>query len=137
MTGRHQAPLATTPAFVGRTDELGALDRAVGAARGGTGSALLVVGEAGIGKTRLVTEAANRARASSLQVLWASGWEPGGAPSHWHWVQVLRGLAAERDRQSLIRDLGPGASEVSRLVPDIRPGVQLAAPGEPEGDDAR
>ena len=98
---------------------------------------MLVVGEAGIGKTRLVAEAATNARTAGMRVLWASAWEPGGAPAHWHWIQILRSLASAQDPQSLVRHLGSDAHELSRLVPDIRPGVQLAAPGEPEGDDAR
>lgn len=122
---------------MGRTVELGALSAAIEAAQEGVGSAVLVAGEAGIGKTRLVREAANCAATAGAQVLWASGWEPGGAPGHWHWVQVLRSLASDQDRQSLVQELGPDAAEVSRLVPDLRPGVALAPPGAPEGDNAR
>lgn len=49
-----QAPLP----FVGRDAALGALDRAAAAAREGRGAALEVVGDAGIGKTRLLQELA-------------------------------------------------------------------------------
>ena len=45
--------------FVGRARELGELERALDAARAGTGAAVLVAGEAGIGKTRLASELAS------------------------------------------------------------------------------
>ena len=57
------------PAFVGRTRELEALRHALAAARAGHGATVLVTGEAGIGKTRLVSEVANDARAAGVEVL--------------------------------------------------------------------
>jgi DNA-binding CsgD family transcriptional regulator/tetratricopeptide (TPR) repeat protein len=55
--------------FVGRADELGELERALDAARAGTGAAVLVAGQAGIGKTRLAAELAARARSAGFEVL--------------------------------------------------------------------
>jgi len=55
--------------FVGRAGELGRLERALEAARAGSGSAALVAGEAGIGKTRLASELAARARDAGVEVL--------------------------------------------------------------------
>src|SRR6266480_6759419 len=55
--------------FVGRADELGELERALDAARAGTGAAVLVAGQAGIGKTRLASELARRARGAGFEVL--------------------------------------------------------------------
>jgi predicted ATPase len=57
------------PAFVGRTRELEALRHALAAARAGRGASVLVTGEAGIGKTRLASELAARARAAGVEVL--------------------------------------------------------------------
>ncbi len=45
------------------------LERALDAARTGSGAAVLVAGEAGIGKTRLVSEVARRARDAGFEVL--------------------------------------------------------------------
>jgi DNA-binding CsgD family transcriptional regulator/tetratricopeptide (TPR) repeat protein len=55
--------------FVGREDELRELTQALDAARAGNGSTVLVAGEAGIGKTRLVSEIARRARRAGFEVL--------------------------------------------------------------------
>jgi len=54
--------------FVGRTGELGELERALEAARAGTGETVLVAGEAGIGKTRLASELTGRARGAGFEV---------------------------------------------------------------------
>lgn len=137
MRGSAKRPTPIAAPLVGRADELAALERVVAAAREGQGSAVLLVGDAGIGKTRLAAEAAASARAAGTRVVWATAWEPGGAPAHWHWIQILRSLAADTDRLSLVRELAADVQELARLVPDIKPGVQLAAPGRPEGDDAR
>src|SRR5690349_20485348 len=52
----------SSPRFVGRSAELDQIDAALERASAGTGPFLLVGGEAGVGKTRLLDEAADRAR---------------------------------------------------------------------------
>lgn len=132
-------PAGTRPeaSFVGRADEVRSLQAAVDSALRGESAGALVIGEAGMGKTRLAREVATTTRTAGARVVWASAWEPGGAPAHWHWVQVLRSLAAGLDRRTLLRTLGSDAEELARLVPDLRSGVQLARPAAAEGDDPR
>jgi hypothetical protein len=77
--------------FVGRVTQLSALVSAVAAADRGDGTVALVGGEAGIGKTRLVTEVAARV---ACPVLWARCWQGDGAPAFWPWQQLLRGVVA-------------------------------------------
>ena len=55
--------------FIGRAGELAELERALGLARAGKSTAVLVGGEAGIGKTRLAAEFAGRARGAGFEVL--------------------------------------------------------------------
>jgi len=55
--------------LVGRARELERLEEALAAAASGQGATVLVSGEAGIGKTRLVSELAARARAGGFTVL--------------------------------------------------------------------
>ena len=55
-----------TADFVGRDDELAIFERAIAAARQGTPAVLLLGGEAGIGKSTLVAEAARRTDAQLL-----------------------------------------------------------------------
>ncbi len=63
MKGRPEA------AFVGRARELGELGSALASARGASGTTVLLAGEAGIGKTRLASELAGRARDAGFEVL--------------------------------------------------------------------
>ncbi|MCZ7659853.1 MAG: AAA family ATPase [Xanthobacteraceae bacterium] len=56
--------------LVGRAEELGLLLRSWDASKGGQGQAVLIQGEAGIGKTRLVE--AMRGRLSSVDYVWAA-----------------------------------------------------------------
>lgn len=56
------------------------------------GGLVLVTGEAGIGKTALVTAAAEEARRGGALVVSGSCWDSDNAPGYWPWVQVIRGL---------------------------------------------
>ena len=63
------------------------------------GGLVLITGEAGIGKTALVTAAAEEARRSGALVLSGSCWDSESAPGYWPWVQVVRGLRREASEQ--------------------------------------
>src|SRR4029453_9093259 len=67
-----------SPLFVGREAELATLTAALDSALAGSPTVVLVGGEAGVGKTRLVEEAAGRARAAGARVLAGSCIELGG-----------------------------------------------------------
>src|SRR5262249_45106001 len=81
----HPEGQPLTP-FVGRDDELAHLWRGIERAVAGRGSLHLLVGEPGIGKTRLADELAMRAAAHPITTLWGRCWESGGAPAYWPWV---------------------------------------------------
>jgi DNA-binding CsgD family transcriptional regulator len=66
-------PVIKEPIPLERTDELAAIGSAVEAAASGGGSSMLIEGPPGIGKTRLLREAADRAEAGRLDVLRARG----------------------------------------------------------------
>jgi DNA-binding CsgD family transcriptional regulator len=61
--------------LVGRSAELDQLRLAVRQVADGTGQAILITGEAGIGKTRVVTEGLDAARRSGMQVFWGAAEE--------------------------------------------------------------
>jgi DNA-binding SARP family transcriptional activator/predicted ATPase/pimeloyl-ACP methyl ester carboxylesterase len=61
--------LSVAPPLVGRAAELDRLEGVLAVARAEHGSTILLAGEAGIGKTRLVAELATRARAAGFAVL--------------------------------------------------------------------
>ena len=104
--------------FVGRERELHALLEALEDAASGRGRLVLIGGEPGIGKSRLVEELAWRAEGA--EVHWGRCWEAGGAPSYWPWVQAVRSYVRERNPRQLRVELGPGAAEIAELVAEIR-----------------
>jgi eukaryotic-like serine/threonine-protein kinase len=91
---------ARTPArpFVGRDQELDELSTLLDDAAEGRGSLVLVTGEPGIGKTRLMEELAGLAAGRGWTRLFGRCWEEGGAPAYWPWIQVVRAAGAEFDR---------------------------------------
>src|SRR3954471_7730874 len=125
--------------LLGRGRELDELMAAFDEARAGRGGLVLLTGDPGIGKTRLARTLGEQARAAGAVVALARGWDGGGAPSYWPWLQVLRALAAERSDERLAADLGAGARWVAQIAPEIRERLGLPDGGEAaaESDQAR
>ena len=93
-----------------------ALDRAMS----GRGGVALLVGEPGIGKSRLADELASVAQARGARVLVGRCWEAGGAPAFWPWVQSLRAYTRDAEPALLREQLGDGASDLAQLLPELR-----------------
>lgn len=119
--------------FIGREAELHELRRAVDEAIAGRGRVVTVVGEAGIGKTRLASELQSYAALRGAQVLWGRCHDREGAPAFWPWVQAIRSYAKTREPDDLRRELGSGAADVAHVVSEIR--SHLAAVPEQEPAD--
>jgi ATP/maltotriose-dependent transcriptional regulator MalT len=124
---------AATPVLVGRARELAALDAALGQVREGRPSAVLIGGEAGVGKSRLVGEFGARARAAeTVRVM--SGYcldlSAEGLPFA-PFTGVLRELVRELGAEGLAALLpGQGARDLARLLPELgEPGTE-GDPGE-------
>ena len=81
---------------------------------------LLLVGEPGIGKTRVSEELTTYARIRGAQVYWGRCHEGEGAPPFWPWVQIVRAYAAAREPAQLRQDLGFGAPEIASMVSEVR-----------------
>src|ERR1700736_5520752 len=75
--------------FVGRRRELAEISGLQERAAAGSGSVVVLSGEAGIGKTRLCEELAVAARERGAGVAWAACWESGGVPPFWPWRQLI------------------------------------------------
>ena len=88
-----QAPTpAADPPLLGRQDVLARAESMLAGCRDGHGNLLWIHGDAGIGKTRVLSEVAARSRGAV--VLRGTGWEDPSTPSFWVWSQVLRGVAS-------------------------------------------
>ena len=78
--------------LVGRQAELTELERAWDAAAKGAGGVALVCGEAGIGKTRVVTELRLRAAASRARTATCAALDLGGTAPFSLWAELIREL---------------------------------------------
>jgi predicted ATPase/class 3 adenylate cyclase len=135
---------ATTPGrraagtFVGRERELETLEAGLDDALTGRGRLLLLVGEPGIGKSRLADEFASRAKQRGAHVLWGRCWEAGGASAYWPWVQALRSYVRTSDPEPLRSLLGGRAPELAQLLPELEELYpDLPAPRTLDPDSAR
>ncbi len=116
------ASRVTSPVLIGRADELARLRGALGAAIEGRSTTILIGGEAGVGKTRVVSEFAERAEAEGAVVL-AGGCIPlgDGALPYAPVIEALRGLVRRTPVDELEEILGPRRSELGRLIPALEP----------------
>jgi DNA-binding NarL/FixJ family response regulator len=112
---------AVSPVFVGRIQHLALLDDALAAASKGEGAAVLIGGEAGVGKSRLVSEFASRAASRSGRVLIGGCMELGsvGLPFA-PFTAVLRQLVRDLGAAG-VSELLPGQAsrELARLLPEL------------------
>ncbi|HEY3062410.1 MAG TPA: BREX system ATP-binding domain-containing protein [Chloroflexota bacterium] len=107
------------PITVGREAHLSAVERLLGEVAGGHGRTLLVTGEAGIGKSRLVSELRERAVQRGLAVVQGHCFESDRALPYAPFVDLLRSFLTQRATESLAHHLGPGRDELIRLVPEL------------------
>jgi DNA-binding CsgD family transcriptional regulator/tetratricopeptide (TPR) repeat protein len=108
-----------SPVLVGREQELASLRSAVARAGEGETCVVLVGGEAGVGKSRLL-DAAFGSTGTDVRVLTGGCIELGGeglplVPL----VEALRTLVRTTPDADLDRFLGPGRRELARLLPEL------------------
>jgi DNA-binding CsgD family transcriptional regulator/tetratricopeptide (TPR) repeat protein len=116
--------------FVGRTAELGRLEAAFARARGGDPLTLCVGGEAGVGKTRLITQFAGRVGSGGGQVLLGGCIELGEtALPYAPVVEALRGLGRGLEPAALDNLVGPGRPLLARLLPELGRGGEATPAG--------
>ena len=96
---------------MGREAERSVVTEVLGAAAAGAPGAVLVVGDPGTGKTRLVDDALTTAAAAGLVSAVGRCSQDDGAPPLWPWYALLDGLGidrpAELDRAADGADIGP------------------------------
>jgi len=120
-----------SPVLVGRRTESAALSDALARVLAGERVTIVVGGEAGVGKSRLVGELVEAARTSDARVL-AGGCvelEGGGIPLA-PVIDMFRALAADVSEDELDELLGIARGELGRLVPELDDGRSHALVGE-------
>ena len=102
--------------LVGRDLLLRSIDELVARVLAGERVAALIAGEAGIGKTSLLREAATRAAAGGARTAWGTCLDLDAAPGFWPWTQALEGLLRTRG-DATAGVLGDDATWVATIVP--------------------
>ncbi len=109
----------------GRAAELRALTAAWTAARAGQGRVVLITGEAGIGKTRLVAELAHRADNAGARIAVGAGVDVGGEAPLAIWQELAPQLASTVPAPPQQADW---PAELGRLAPDLAARLGRDAP---------
>jgi DNA-binding CsgD family transcriptional regulator len=119
--------------FVGRERELSAVLERLAAAERGEGGVVLISGEPGVGKSRLLAEIASRAGAGGWRVLTGRAYDIEGMPPYLPFVDVLREHFRDQSDDDMTAHVSP---YLAPLIPGIRPDTLNPArsnsPPEPE-----
>ncbi len=105
-------------AVVGRERVLAELGELLAAARAGSGSVVLLTGEAGIGKSTVADVLVERARAEGVPVLVGRAVADEGAPAYWPWRRALAapGIGLSEDLLDTDAATGERATEATAAV---------------------
>jgi DNA-binding CsgD family transcriptional regulator/tetratricopeptide (TPR) repeat protein len=128
----------SSPVFVGRVEELDRLEAAETRAMNGEPALVLLGGEAGVGKTRLVAELAARCAAHGARVI-SGGCLPigEGAFPYAPVVEALRTLVADLGVGTVRELVGPSWPELARLLPALGDPAGAGPPNQAEHAQAR
>ena len=124
--GSTELPLA--PSVVGREAEIARLQALVGRIRDKGSAAIVFVGEAGVGKTRLVHEAERLAKAHGATVLEVACQDRDRAVAYAPWVELIRKYVDRTPRGEVYRAASPHLSALVRLAPELSDQVWLYEP---------
>ena len=136
---RVDRPLVS-PVIVGRGSYLDALELALAAVAGGNGGTVLISGEAGVGKSRLLGEAELRAERRGMAIERGNCWENDRALPYAPVLDLLRSLLFAHSPHEPAAGWQPYAPELVKLLPELAglvPGLEPSPPLEPEQEKRR
>jgi DNA-binding CsgD family transcriptional regulator/tetratricopeptide (TPR) repeat protein len=107
--------------FIGRADDLGRLTAAYAQAAAGRSLFVLVTGEAGVGKSRLLAEARRGFEAAGATVLVGGCIQLGDELPFGPVAEALRPLVATQGRDRVLALAGPHRLALERLIPELTP----------------
>jgi class 3 adenylate cyclase len=122
--------------LVGREDELSTLEDALLAACRGEGSVVVLAGDAGMGKSRLCSELAERAERIGATVMEGSCSEADIALPYLPFLEALGNYLATGESARVRDRLGVHARELSKVFPQLAEGAGPAA-NEADTPDSR
>jgi DNA-binding SARP family transcriptional activator len=119
------------PPLVSRDEELDLLEEVLDALFAGRGGLVLLGGEAGIGKSRLAMEVAERAARRGAATLRGAAYEQEKQLPYGPFVEALEGFAGPMRPDDLRALSGDAVPELVRLVPPPRRQARLGPAGGP------
>lgn len=108
--------------LVRREDQLAILEEGLLAAHRGEGRFVVVSGEAGIGKTRLVTELSREARRLGSSVLWGGCSEAELSLPYLPFVEAIGNHLAAEDIEAIASRMGASRPALAQLFPQLSEG---------------
>src|SRR5512133_26155 len=103
--------------LIGRNQELNTLEKALHVVSRGIGCCILLTGEAGIGKSRLIEELKRKAASEKFTILQGNCFEQSISFPYAPWIDALRASFELLDATEIEKLLGPLAPEFMKLLP--------------------
>ena len=128
------------PTLIGRDEQIAAIRRVLAQAREGNGRVALIVGEAGVGKSRLLRAMTEEARAAGFFVLEGACFEAERSIPYAPLLDLVRLFAGSASPALVSHVLGPAANDLVGIFPELRPLLPDATPSasvDPESDRRR
>jgi DNA-binding CsgD family transcriptional regulator len=119
------------PVLIGRSDYRATLDRLADAVRAGRGQTVLISGEAGIGKSRLVADFIAARAQAGWEVRRGECYEPDRALPFSAWLEPARRLLNTASGAERVPFLAQGAPAGRRLFPELASTEDEARPLDP------
>ena len=128
------------PTLIGRTEQVAAMRQLLARAREGTGRVALIVGEAGVGKSRLLRAMTEEARIDGFFVLHGACFEAERSIPYAPLLDLVRLFASTASTAVVAHVLAPAASELVAIFPELRsllPDATPSASVDPDSDRRR
>ena len=128
------------PTLIGRGAQIDALRQVLAQTREGNGRVALIVGEAGVGKSRLLRAMTDEARAQGFFVLQGACFEAERSIPYAPLLDLVRLFASATSAAVVAHVLRPAANDLVSIFPELQPLLPEATPSasvDPESDRRR
>jgi DNA-binding CsgD family transcriptional regulator len=128
------------PTLIGRDAQVAAVRQLLAHAREGNGRVALIVGEAGVGKSRLLRAMIDEARAQGYFVLQGACFEAERSIPYGPLLDLVRLFASSAPPAVVAHVLAPAANDLVSIFPELQPLLPDATPTtsvDPESDRRR
>jgi predicted ATPase/DNA-binding CsgD family transcriptional regulator len=129
-----------SPILIGRTRQFDLITQRLKESRGRAGTVIVISGEAGIGKSRLVHETETYARAQGLTIFQGICLEQDRALAYAPFLDLLRTFILTLSPSQIKQEFKTSAKEIVELLPELEsllPRSPSSSPSDPESEKHR